>query len=569
MTRQEILTHYQENPSVSVLIVGAGINGIGTFRDLALQGVDVLLVDKGDFCSGASAGSSHMVHGGIRYLENGEFRLVHEAVQERNRLIENAPHYVQPLPTVIPIFKWFSGLFNAAFKFLGMLTKPAERGAAVIKVGLMLYDAYTSGQGTVPKHQFKAQKPTLKEFPKINPDVRFTAQYYDGAMHTPERLSLEVMLDGEAAHPDARALNYVVLEKAAGNSVTLKDQLTGETFDVQSKIVVNAAGPWIDFANADMGLRTNFIGGTKGSHLILDNPELRAAIGENEFFFENQDGRIVLIYPLKDRVMVGTSDLPIDDPEDARCTEEEIDYFFEMLPIVFPNIPVSRDQIVFQFSGVRPLPAADVNNPGQISRDHSIKVVEAGNRMDFPVYSLVGGKWTSFRAFSEEVSKKVVAALGLTHTMSTLDLEIGGGRRYPTGDAARAAWIAEVVSQSGISSERIRTLFERYGTRAKPIAEYIAQGADTKLRFTSAFSRREVEFIVQYEKVVHVDDFLLRRSMLAKLGQVSEASIREIAGIIGDVLGWSTERRDNEIKRTIKILAQEYGVVFKSAKGNE
>ncbi len=127
MNRQEILDYYQQSPNVSVLIIGAGVNGIGTFRDLALQGVDVLLVDKGDFCSGASAASSHMIHGGIRYLENGEFRLVREAVQERNRLIENAPHYVKPLPTVIPIFNLFSGLLNAPLKFLGLLYKPAER----------------------------------------------------------------------------------------------------------------------------------------------------------------------------------------------------------------------------------------------------------------------------------------------------------------------------------------------------------------------------------------------------------------------------------------------------------
>ena len=135
MNRQEIIQKYKETPKVSVLIVGAGVNGIGTFRDLAFQGVDVLLVDRGDFCSGASAASSHMVHGGIRYLENGEFRLVREAVQERNWLIQNAPHHVSPLPTVIPIFKWFSGLLNAPLKFLGLLSKPSERGAIVIKIG--------------------------------------------------------------------------------------------------------------------------------------------------------------------------------------------------------------------------------------------------------------------------------------------------------------------------------------------------------------------------------------------------------------------------------------------------
>src|SRR5512141_2386248 len=146
MDRSEILSSLKENPNVSVLVIGGGINGIGTFRDLALNGVDVLLVERGDFCSGASSASSHMAHGGIRYLENGEFRLVREAVQERNRLIQNAPHLVKPLPTTIPMFKRFSGLFNAPLKFLRLQDKPSERGSLVIKIGLMMYDAYTGAR---------------------------------------------------------------------------------------------------------------------------------------------------------------------------------------------------------------------------------------------------------------------------------------------------------------------------------------------------------------------------------------------------------------------------------------
>src|SRR5574340_1275510 len=140
MNRQETLASLRESPNPSVLIVGAGINGIGTFRELALNGIDVLMVDRGDFCSGSSAASSRMAHGGIRYIENGEFRLVREAVRERNRMIKNAPHLVKPLPTTIPMFKYFSGLFNAPLKFLGWLDRPSERGAVIIKLGLMMYD---------------------------------------------------------------------------------------------------------------------------------------------------------------------------------------------------------------------------------------------------------------------------------------------------------------------------------------------------------------------------------------------------------------------------------------------
>jgi glycerol-3-phosphate dehydrogenase len=477
-------------------------------------------------------------------------------------LIENAPHYVKALPTVIPIFKWFSGLFNAPLKFLGLLDRPSERGAVVIKIGLILYDAFTRKQGTVPNHQFKSRSASLEEFPRINPNVRFTARYFDGAMHTPERICVEMVLDGETANPEAHALNYVAIEGADGNTVTLKDQLSGEAYNVQPKIVINAGGPWIDKVNAEIGVQTNFIGGTKGSHLILENPELREAIGENEFFYENKDGRIVLIFPMIDKVMIGTSDLPIDDPEGVHCTDEEIDYFMDMVPIVFPGIPIKREQIVFQFSGVRPLPVADVNHPGQISRDHSIKETPPGDGLDFPIYSLVGGKWTSFRAFSEEVTDKTLRALKLSRKTSTRNLAIGGGRNYPGNQLPPEVWIGTTAQQTNLISERIRDLFERYGTRAKDVAEYISQGTDAPLEFLPRYYQREIEFIVKAEKVIHVDDFLLRRSMLAKLGRLSLDNISEISNIISNTLNWSVDRRDEEIKRTCKVLKENHGVVL-------
>src|SRR3989304_10315161 len=208
MNRNEILSSLKENPEISVLIIGAGINGIGTFRDLALNGVDVLLVDRADFCSGASSASSHMVHGGIRYLENGEFRLVREAVQERNRLLENAPHLVRQLPTTFPIFKRFSGLLNAPLKFLGLLDKPSERGALVIKSGMMLYDFYTRTQKTVPQHVFMNKTESLENFPMLNPEIIYTGTYYDGAMHSPERIAIEIISDAVEENKLAIPLNY-------------------------------------------------------------------------------------------------------------------------------------------------------------------------------------------------------------------------------------------------------------------------------------------------------------------------------------------------------------------------
>lgn len=558
--RDHILEALRQNPEISVLIIGAGINGIATFRDLALQGMDVLLVDQADFCSGASAASSHMIHGGIRYLENGEFRLVREAVRERNNLLQNAPHYVKPLATTIPIFKWFSGLFNAPLKFLGLLNKPTERGAVVIKIGLLLYDAYTRLQGTVPVHTWAFRKQSLEKYPQLNPAIKCTATYYDAMIPTPERLCIELILEAEAASPGARALNYMRVIATDKTSVRLKDEFGDEALLVKPKIVINAAGPWIDFANGALGLITRMVGGTKGSHLVLDHPQLHSALGGQEFFFENKDGRIVLLFPLMDKVLVGTSDLRIDDPSEARCTQEEVDYFLSMIEKVFPQIKVADADIVFTFSGVRPLPSSASSQTGQISRDHKIEVIEPGEQLDFPILCLIGGKWTSFRAFSEEVSNVVLERLGLKRLVSTEHLAIGGGRGYPRDDNAREALLTHWVEETALPRQRLITLFERYGTRFKEVASFIGAGRDEALREHAAYSRREISYLVREEKILHLDDLVLRRSLLAMLGELTPELLEELAQIVGESLGWSEEETHAEVKRTAAILQDKHNV---------
>ena len=568
MHRNEILSALKNKPEVSVLIVGGGINGIGTFRDLALNGVDVLLVERGDFCSGASAASSHMAHGGIRYLENGEFRLVREAVRERNRLLQNAPHIVKPLPTAIPIFKRFSGLLNAPLKFLGMLDKPSERGSVVIKLGLMMYDAYTGRQRTVPRHQFLSRTRSLARWKQLNPAIVNTAIYYDGAILQPERLGIELVLDAEAENPNARSLNYVSMIGGSEDTIILRDELTDETYDIHPKLVINAAGPWIDFTNHKLGLSTHFIGGTKGSHIVVKHEELRKAVGENEFFFENEDGRIVLIFPLYDHVLIGTSDIPIEHPEEAHCTDEEIDYFLSLTRRIFPSLSLTRGNIVFQFSGVRPLPHSTAKTASQISRDHSIEVLSGDwTNLRFPVYSLVGGKWTTFRALSEQVTDKALAHLGLSRQKDTRSLPIGGGRGYPREPGEMRRQIESLSAWTGVTRERLKVLFERYGTRAETIATYMNGGTDFILRALPDFTLREIIFLVQHEKICHLDDFVLRRSMLAMLGRITREMIEELARVLGNALGWNDEQKAAEVARTLSILADRHGVILSVDEG--
>jgi glycerol-3-phosphate dehydrogenase len=564
MNRQETLSELKKNPEVSVLIVGGGINGIGTFRDLALNGVDVFLVERGDFCSGASAASSHMAHGGIRYLENGEFRLVREAVQERNRLLQNAPHLVKPLPTTIPMFKRLSGLLNAPLKFFGWLDKPSERGSLVIKLGLMMYDAYTSAQGgkrVVPKHKFHSRIKSLAQWNKLNPEIVNTAVYYDGAILNPERLGVELVLDAESESPNAHALNYMSMVGGHEDMIILRDELTDDTYDVRPKLIINAAGPWIDFTNRKLGMSTKYIGGTKGSHIVVKHDELREAIGENEFFFENNDGRIVLIFPLFDRVIIGTSDIPVDAPDDVRCTNDEINYFLDLVLRIFPTIELSRSDVVFQFSGVRPLPHSGAKTTGQISRDHSIEVLSGDwTNLAFPVYSLVGGKWTSFRAFAEQVTDKVLTHFGLARKKDTRTLPIGGGRGYPRDEEELKRQVESLAAWTGVTKEKLRILFERYGSRAEAIATYMNGGTDFVLSTIPDYSRREITFLIQHEKIHHLDDFLLRRSLLAMLGRVTRETVEELAGVFSNVLDWDAERKQAEVARTLSILADRHGL---------
>lgn len=560
MTRQQTLDSIRQNPDIAVLIIGGGVNGIGTFRELALNGVDVLLVEQGDFCSGASAASSHMMHGGLRYLENGEFRLVREALHERNRLLVNAPHYVHPLPTTIPIFRWFSGMFNAPLKFLGLLNRPSERGALIIKAGLTMYDWFTRDSRVVPVHRLYGRKASLQKRPLLNPDIVCTATYYDGFLPYPERLCMELIADGEAASDHARAINYVAAVDGGGATVTLRDGLTGETFDVRPQIVINAAGPWIDFVNRAIGQATHFIGGTKGAHLVIDHPALYESCAGHEMFFENEDGRITLFLPLLDRVLAGTTDIPVDDPEQVRVTDEEIDYILESMRIVFPGIEVNRSHVVFWFTGVRPLPSSDASSAGQISRDHSIQVVEPGNGLDYPVLSLVGGKWTTFRAFSEQTADVVLSRLNLTRHTDTAHRAIGGGREYPKIDVDKQAWLEALRGRTEIELERLAELFERYGTYAEDVAGFIAEGDDAMLAHTAGYSRREVMFITQNEQVARLDDFLLRRSLLAMLGKVTAESLAELGAVVGEALGWSAAQVDADIARTVEILRTRHGV---------
>jgi len=554
-----------ERPRAEVVIIGGGINGIATFRDLALQGVDVILVERGDYVSGASSASSHMIHGGIRYLENGEFRLVRESVQERNGLLKTAPHYVKPLRTTIPIFSTVSGILNAPLRLLTHKQRSTkERGAALIKIGLTMYDSFSRDGGTVPRHQFHGKRESLKQLPALNADVKYTATYFDASMHDPERLALDVLHDGLATGDKARSANYLEAVALTADGVRVRDVESGLEFDLASDVVVNTSGPWTDLTNDALGVPSSYMGGTKGSHIVLDHPDLYKELDGRELFFENNDGRIVLIYPLKGRVMVGTTDLEADIREASVITEDEIDYFFDLVGQVFPSFHLDRSQIVYTFSGIRPLPKHDDEAPGFVSRDYRIEQAPIEARPGSTLLSLVGGKWTTFRALSEHMTNEVLVLLNKSRSVSTVGLAIGGGKNFPTTDAALQVWIAS--NGDVVGKERASALLSRYGTRATEVIDYLVEKGDVALHSSDEYSRTEIEYLAENESIVHLPDLFLRRTSLAFTGSITGDLLVELAGILADKLGWDAITRDAEVADAITLLATAHKVTVPAAK---
>ena len=466
---------------IDVLIVGAGINGAGTFRDLALQGVRALIVDREDFGAGASMASSRMAHGGLRYLENGEFRLTAEATRERNRLLRNAPHAVRPLPMAIPFFSRTAGLWTSLRRMLGGKASLKARGFVMAEVGLFVYDWFGRLDRSMPLHGVLLGRRMRERFPALNRKVVAVSTYFDAAISAPERIALELIDDGLKASPGSVALNHCAVTRIDGGAVELSDMLSDRRFAVRPRILLNAAGAWIDQVNDALASPRPLIGGTKGSHLVLRNADLHAALAGYGMIFDDGQGRVCVVYPMADTVLLGSTDIPIADPDRAVCTDEEQAYLLAAIRIAFPDVEITSEHVVYRFSGVRPLPKSDAATPGAVSRDHSLVADEASAGRPFPILSLVGGKWTTFRAFAEQVSEAVLRRLGRTRRVDTSGLAIGGAADLAKTAPGRETFALDLARRRGLEADRARALVSRYGSGAETVAAWLAEGDDRPL----------------------------------------------------------------------------------------
>ena len=554
LARAERLDLLRRKQRTQVLVVGGGINGISTFRELAMNGVDVVLVDKGDFMSGASSAPSRMIHGGLRYMENGEFALVRESLRERNLLLRNAPHLVSPLPTVIPLTDRFSGVAAAARRFLGGNVAPGGRGALIVKLGLMMYDLFAGKAAGMPRHRFLGRAETRRRWPGFPPGLVASAIYYDARISHPERLGIELILDTE--HVGGLALNHVGVEAVTESGAALRDALTGERFRLDADIVVNASGAWIDLVNGSIAPNANrLIGGTKGSHIVIANDRLHDALGDAMVYFANDEGRVCILFAHLGNVLAGSTDISIDDPDSVRCEPDEVAYILASIRQVFADIEVGEDAILFRFAGVRPLPFSDGKVNANISRDHSCDWLESKAGAPRPVLNLVGGKWTTFRAFGAEAADLVMQRLGVARMTSTEHTRIGGGSDYPS-EASRSDWIADFARDAGEGQNRATVLLERYGTRARELASAAAR----RLQNLPGYTREEIAWILANEHVATLSDLVLRRLTIAFTRSLDLAAIEELAVIAANHLGWDDSRRQREVVDLLAELEHKHGL---------
>jgi glycerol-3-phosphate dehydrogenase len=271
-------------------------------------------------------------------------------------------------------------------------------------------------------------------------------------------------------------------------------------------------------------------------------------------YFEANDGRICLVFDYLGRALVGSTDIRAADPETVRCDGDEIDYFLQSLCELLPGLSFAREQIVYAYSGIRPLPASDGTAPGLISRDHSAPVTEPDGDRPWPIVSLVGGKWTTFRGFAEEVADMLLGRLGASRRVSTQRLPIGGGRDFPKDAESRKGWVERVARETEASADRAAVLLDRYGTTARAILAHEAQRPAEVLADAPDHTLAEIDWLARNEQVFHLADIVMRRTALAITGRLSLRDLERITDVVAGALGWSATRRADEIETTRKEL---------------
>ena len=520
-----------------IAVVGAGINGAGIARDAALRGLRVVVFEQGDLCSGTTAWPSRLIHGGLRYLEYGEFPLVFESLRERITLRRIAPHLIQPLRICIPVYAG------------------AKRGPLLIRLGMLAYDLLSAGK-TVPNHDMLSRQKIIEAEPGLEREgLRAAARYYDAQVEFVERLVLENLLAARSAGAEVRTYNRVTGIRPAPPSayaLTVQDALSGEGAEVSASIVINAGGPWVDSVLGTSGIENpRLIGGTKGSHIVVG--EFDGAPRDAFYVEATRDQRPFFIIPWNGQYLIGTTDIRYDgDPGEVRASAEEVEYLLSETNRVFPAAGLTAADVHYAYAGVRPLPYRDQGPESAITRKHIIRV----NREIGPgVLSIIGGKLTTYRNLArqavERAGKIMRRRLPECRTQSTL---LPGA--YRRDDARRA-----LQDVSELSSDGVDRLLALYGGRALDVLALADDEAPLQKTIDPARTvlAAEVVFAIREEFARNLEDIVYRRLMLGLDADQGRSLYEVIAAIAGGELGWSESTRHAQLG-ALRAYSDSFGV---------
>ena len=513
-----------------VVVLGGGMAGAGAARDLALRGLSVALVDKGDFASATTARSSKLIHGGLRYLELFDFGLVRESLAERERLGRLAPHLVRPLPFLVPIYR------------------DSSRGLIKVRLGLRLYDWLTPGR-TRERYRVLPAVDALSLEPGIrSEDLRGAGYYFDDLLLYPERLCLENVLS--ACRHGARAFNYTQVEEirrdagGAPNGVRVRDLLSGAVATLGARVIVNATGPWVDELRARAGVGDRggrILRRTKGIHCLL--PRLT----ERAIYQSTRDDRMIFVIPWRDFSLVGTTDTDFDgDLDRVHATRDEVDYLLGEVRHAVPDPRVVPDEVIYTYAGVRPLSFEEGRRASDVSRAHKV-VEEAGGRF----LSITGTKLTCFRSLAEELGDRVTRLLGRPAPARTGSLTLDGVDEE-AGRVEAHAWldVSADVAASGLPRETLETLVTLYGRNYRRVMELAGKvpGGAEPLCPSNPDVVAQLHHAVHEELTVSLQDFLLRRTGIGTSRCQGHDCAEAIAHRLAPLLGWSPRRIDAEVE---------------------
>ncbi len=469
-----------------LLVVGGGINGAGIARDAAGRGLSVLLVEKDDLAAATSQWSTKLVHGGLRYLEHYEFRLVGESLAEREVLLANAPHLVEPLSFVLP-------------------HEPHLRPAWMIRIGLFLYD-HLGKRVTLPG-SFGVKLAGSKWAAGLKP--RFTKGFvYADARVDDARLVVANVLDAQDKGADIRVRTRLTGARRDGGvwRATLAAP-DGTSNEVRARAIVNAAGPWVKEVLesvhpivADEGNVRH----VKGSHIVV--PRVHAE--PHAYILQNADNRIVFVIPYQDKYsLIGTTDVPVAAFERPEISEDEIEYLLK-LANAYLEKPLTRRDVVWTYSGVRPLYDDGKSDPSAITRDY---VLKADHPQDGPpVINIFGGKITTYRRLAEHMLEKIEHFLGPKGKSWTANAPLPGGDFPATGFDAQVARLK--ADYPFLDRHLARRLSRLYGTRAKTLLGLARSEADLGRKFGPDLYEAEVRHLIDQEWAVTAEDVLWRRT---------------------------------------------------------